>query len=65
VQMEDVFGQLEQVNLPATSGEHPNWQRKLPLNLEEWNGEARLHALAQALRRERGESPVRPDVAAT
>ena len=54
VQMEDVLGQLEQVNLPATSAEYPNWQRKLPLNLEEWSADARVTALAEALRRERG-----------
>ena len=54
VQMEDVLGQLEQVNLPATSTEYPNWQRKLPINLEEWPADARVTALAQALRQERG-----------
>jgi len=54
IQMEDVLGQLEQVNLPATSTEYPNWQRKLPLNLEEWSADARVSALAEALRRERG-----------
>jgi (1->4)-alpha-D-glucan 1-alpha-D-glucosylmutase len=54
VQMEDVLGQLEQVNLPATSAEYPNWQRKLPVNLEEWSADARVTALAEALRRERG-----------
>ncbi|HSE01216.1 MAG TPA: malto-oligosyltrehalose synthase [Burkholderiales bacterium] len=54
VQMEDVLGQLEQVNLPATSVEYPNWQRKLPLNLEEWSADAHVTALAEALRQERG-----------
>jgi len=54
VQMEDVLGQLEQVNLPATSGEYPNWQRKLPLNLEEWAADARFKALTDTLRNERG-----------
>jgi (1->4)-alpha-D-glucan 1-alpha-D-glucosylmutase len=54
VQMEDVFGQLEQVNLPATSDQYPNWQRKLALNLEEWAADARVKALAGAMRAERG-----------
>jgi (1->4)-alpha-D-glucan 1-alpha-D-glucosylmutase len=54
IQMEDVLGQLEQVNLPSTSTEYPNWQRKLPLDLEEWSGDARMTALAEALRQERG-----------
>ena len=54
VQMEDVFGQLEQVNLPATSDQYPNWQRKLSLNLEEWAADERVKALAEAMNRERG-----------
>jgi len=54
VQMEDVLGQLEQVNLPATSAEYPNWSRKLPLSIEEWSADPRVTALAEALRRERG-----------
>ncbi|MBI2290175.1 MAG: malto-oligosyltrehalose synthase [Betaproteobacteria bacterium] len=63
VQMEDVFGQLEQVNLPATSAGYPNWQRKLPLDLEEWSADARLMALVEALRQERGTGAL-PRVAA-
>ena len=63
IQMEDVLGQLEQVNLPATSAEYPNWQRKLPLNIEEWSADARLTVLAEALQRERG-TGARPRVAA-
>jgi (1->4)-alpha-D-glucan 1-alpha-D-glucosylmutase len=54
VQMEDVLGQLEQVNLPGTTDQYPNWQRKLPLNLEEWGGDPRFTALAESLRRSRG-----------
>ena len=54
VQMEDVLGQLEQMNVPATTTEYPNWQRKLPRNLEEWPADARVTALVEALRRERG-----------
>jgi (1->4)-alpha-D-glucan 1-alpha-D-glucosylmutase len=36
VQLEDVLGMSEQVNLPGTTREHPNWRRKLPLALEYW-----------------------------
>lgn len=60
VQMEDVLGQLEQVNLPATSSEYPNWQRKLPLNLEEWCEDSRLTALFEALTAERGAVGAKP-----
>jgi 4-alpha-glucanotransferase len=35
VAMEDVLGLTEQVNLPGTIDEHPNWRRKLPIPLED------------------------------
>ncbi|HSD59808.1 MAG TPA: malto-oligosyltrehalose synthase [Burkholderiales bacterium] len=55
VQPEDVLGQVDQVNLPGSRQEqHPNWRRKLALDLEEWPGDSRVQALAQALRGERG-----------
>jgi (1->4)-alpha-D-glucan 1-alpha-D-glucosylmutase len=54
VQLEDVFTQLEQVNLPGTMDEYPNWRRKLALNLEDWISDSRLQSLAEALREERG-----------
>lgn len=41
VQLEDLVGQVEQVNLPGTVHEHPNWQRKLPIALEELDTVAR------------------------
>ncbi|MFZ5558415.1 MAG: malto-oligosyltrehalose synthase [Pseudomonadota bacterium] len=63
VQMEDVLGQLEQVNLPGTTDQYPNWRRKLPLNLEEWPQDPRVVALAEVLRRERGRG-ARPETAA-
>jgi (1->4)-alpha-D-glucan 1-alpha-D-glucosylmutase len=63
VQMEDVLGQLDQVNLPGTTGQYPNWRRKLPLNLEEWPNDPRVVALAEALQRERGRG-AHPEAAA-
>jgi (1->4)-alpha-D-glucan 1-alpha-D-glucosylmutase len=36
VQPEDVLQVREQVNLPGTIDEYPNWRRKLPLALEHW-----------------------------
>jgi (1->4)-alpha-D-glucan 1-alpha-D-glucosylmutase len=50
VQPEDVFGELEQANLPGTVDEHPNWRRKLPLPLEQWERHAALLELAARLR---------------
>jgi (1->4)-alpha-D-glucan 1-alpha-D-glucosylmutase len=59
-QMEDVLGQTEQVNLPGTVDEYPNWQRKLVLDLEEWPNDERLTLHAEAIRRqrERGVTPL-------
>jgi (1->4)-alpha-D-glucan 1-alpha-D-glucosylmutase len=53
VQPEDLFGQMEQANLPGTTTEHPNWRRKLSVSLEEWPQDPRWQALAEALRSER------------
>ncbi|TSA17105.1 MAG: malto-oligosyltrehalose synthase [Betaproteobacteria bacterium] len=49
VQLEDVLGVREQVNLPATTSEHPNWCRKLPLALERWPVDERFSALVRSL----------------
>ena len=53
-QLEDVFGQIEQVNVPGTVEEQPNWQRKLPLELEAWPKAERLARHGEAIERERG-----------
>jgi len=49
VQLEDVVGATEQANLPGTTGEHPNWKRKLPETLEQIAGGERLRALGATL----------------
>ncbi|HZR70231.1 MAG TPA: malto-oligosyltrehalose synthase [Burkholderiales bacterium] len=69
-QMEDVFGEVEQVNLPGTTEDrHPNWRRKLAEDVEGWARDARVLALVEALSRERGpaeprDRPRRPDAPA-
>jgi 4-alpha-glucanotransferase len=35
VQIEDLFGMAEPVNVPGTYHEYPNWQRKLSENIED------------------------------
>lgn len=49
VQLEDVLGVREQVNLPGTTSEYPNWRRKLPLTLERWPEDERFIGLARTL----------------
>ncbi|MCK9916132.1 4-alpha-glucanotransferase [Microbacteriaceae bacterium K1510] len=33
--LDDVLGEIEQVNVPGTTDEHPNWRRKLTVPLEQ------------------------------
>jgi 4-alpha-glucanotransferase len=50
ISLEDALGVLEQPNLPGTTGEHPNWRRRLPATLEDLASDERLLALANVLR---------------
>jgi len=55
VQVEDLLGQLEQMNLPGTVDEHPNWRRKLDVPIDRIFSQPlarRLVALLAAVRRE-------------
>ncbi|MBD5633121.1 MAG: 4-alpha-glucanotransferase [Candidatus Eremiobacteraeota bacterium] len=54
VALEDVFGDGDQVNVPTTLDEHPNWRRRASVELELLAADPRFVALARALRRERG-----------
>src|SRR3569623_905449 len=65
VQPEDIFGQCEQANLPGTVDQHPNWRRKLALNIDAWRDDRRIQALTQVLRAERGVRPRAAEAAAT
>ena len=51
VQLEDVLGVIEQVNLPGTVDEHPNWRRKLPMTWEEFVASRRWNDFAEMLSR--------------
>ncbi|WP_186510707.1 malto-oligosyltrehalose synthase [Caenimonas sedimenti] len=64
VQLEDVTGQLLQVNVPGTTEDRfPNWRRKLAVPLEALASDARWSSVAAALRAERGGvQPVAPAV---
>ncbi|MDP1652887.1 MAG: 4-alpha-glucanotransferase [Rhodocyclaceae bacterium] len=54
VQPEDIFGMREQPNLPGTlEDQHPNWQRRLPVLLEDWPDQAEFRTLVSAVDAER------------
>jgi (1->4)-alpha-D-glucan 1-alpha-D-glucosylmutase len=55
VQPEDIFGIIEQTNLPGSrDDQHANWRRRLPVSLEGWRDDNRFEVVTEALRRERG-----------
>ncbi|TRZ92218.1 MAG: 4-alpha-glucanotransferase, partial [Rhodocyclaceae bacterium] len=55
VQPEDILGVVEQTNLPGSrDDQHPNWRRRLPMNLEDWRDDERFAAIGEVMRRERG-----------
>ena len=44
-----VTDERDQVNLPGTTDQHPNWRRKQSLSLEELSTNLRVRALAHIL----------------
>lgn len=53
LQIEDALGMVEQVNLPGTVDEHPNWRRRLPVAVEAIAAHPGFAAHCAALRQER------------
>lgn len=52
----DVFGEEDQINMPGTVTEYPNWKRKLLVELEQWERDPRMVAVAEAINMERARS---------
>jgi 4-alpha-glucanotransferase len=48
VAIEDILGVLDQINIPGTVEQHPNWRRKLPVALEDMEGNEELRRVAEA-----------------
>jgi 4-alpha-glucanotransferase len=57
VQLEDVAGAADMVNLPGTDRQHANWRRKLPVPLEELPNLETLRRTIEAVSRERPRQP--------
>jgi len=64
---EDAFGVAEPSCLPGSRDtDHPNWRRRLPLDLDDWREDARFPRLAALLVQERGSAVTpHPDTPAT
>jgi 4-alpha-glucanotransferase len=54
IQIEDLLGMAEPVNVPGTHHEYPNWQRKLSSNLEDMAARTDLDGCFEDLCRARG-----------
>jgi 4-alpha-glucanotransferase len=50
ISVEDVLGVRDQVNLPGTTNEHPNWRRRLPVSLQDLKNQAALRSTAEIMR---------------
>ena len=57
VQLEDILGQIEQVNVPGTITQHPNWRRKLSVDFKEVFAREDFRNLSQRLALERDDRP--------
>jgi 4-alpha-glucanotransferase len=51
VSIEDVLDVADQVNVPGTVDQHPNWRRRWPVPLEELGSDQRLGRIAATLAR--------------
>ncbi len=59
VQLDDLTDERDQVNLPGTTDQHPNWRRKQSLGLEELSANPRVQALTHILNSARPPRPSR------
>jgi len=46
--LDDILGDREQINIPGTIGEHPNWRRKLPQTLDTLSENEQFKRVADA-----------------
>ncbi|HUV20794.1 MAG TPA: 4-alpha-glucanotransferase, partial [Gammaproteobacteria bacterium] len=53
LQLEDLLGQTQQINVPGTIDEYPNWRYKIPLDIEDWLVSGDVEHIATTITRER------------
>ena len=57
IQLEDIFGQMDQINLPGVGRDaYPNWRRRLTVNLEEWREDQRIKRIVEVIAAERAKA---------
>jgi 4-alpha-glucanotransferase len=56
LQIEDLLGMVDPVNIPGTDREYPNWQRKLTVDVEDMTTRGELAASFAAVCRARGDA---------
>ena len=56
IPLEDALEIVEQVNIPGTIDEHPNWLQKLPVTIEEFDKTSSVNDLANAMNQARPRS---------
>ncbi|HXD46717.1 MAG TPA: 4-alpha-glucanotransferase [Pseudolabrys sp.] len=48
IALDDIAGAAEQINIPGTTSEHPNWRRRVPVTLEELGRHEDLRRVGEA-----------------
>jgi len=48
IAIEDMLDVVDQVNIPGTVDQYPNWRRKLPVSLEQWTSQPSFNAVCAA-----------------
>ncbi|MGZ5803680.1 MAG: 4-alpha-glucanotransferase [Rhizomicrobium sp.] len=51
IALDDIMGALDQINIPGTVDEHPNWRRKLPIMFEDLERNEALRRIADVFAR--------------
>ena len=59
LQLDDITAEIDPVNVPTTSTEHPNWRRRLSLSLEQLRSAPAFTAATEALDQRCGNKPSR------
>ncbi len=53
IPLEDALEVVEQVNIPGTIDQHPNWRQKLPVSMEDFFQQDSVKAIAGAMQQAR------------